>query len=191
MAAASPDGTVLTGPSGQLVDSSGNVWTLASTPNFGQRIAVNGAVDPTTFFVTKLEYSGGKVYPENRDNNWWYKTSPTAAWTATFPPPSPHMTPSPEGAVITSPLGQIVDGSGDVYTLVSTPNYGQRIAINGTVDQTTYFVTELDYSGGKVYQENKNNNWWYKSAPNQTWVPTQAPATSNRPLAQRARRDLD
>lgn len=63
--ATSYNGTIVLNASGSITDASGNTWSLIQTPNQGLRVTVNGSVDPTTFFVTKLEYYNGQVYQEN------------------------------------------------------------------------------------------------------------------------------
>jgi hypothetical protein len=67
------------------------------------------------------------------------------------------------------PLGStatITDASGNQWG-IST---GGQVTVNGKADPTTQVVTELDYIGGKVWQENSGGGWWSKTIPTDTWL---------------------
>jgi hypothetical protein len=66
------------------------------------------------------------------------------------------------------PATRIVDGAGDVWTLVASNGQGNQIARNGVVDPVTHEVILLLYENGVVYQENADLDWW--SWTNASWV---------------------
>jgi hypothetical protein len=163
----SPNDTVVTNTAGSITDAQGNVWSLVQTPNDGLRVAVNGQVDTSTYFVTKLEAYWGNVYQEIIANDWWYKTSVSSAWTPSSALP-PTTSASPNGTTLTSTSGQITDAAGNTWSLVSTPNEGQQVALNGIVDPSynfTAYVTKLEYLNGNIYQQNVAGNWWLQDHP--------------------------
>jgi hypothetical protein len=95
------------------------------------------------------------------------------------PPPPPSTTTSPDGTKITSASdAPIVDATGNSWSLVqsSASTKGLQIAVNGTVDAVTHNVTLLEYSGGKIYQENAAGQWYSESQPNDSWVQTTDPS---------------
>src|ERR1700753_427037 len=63
--AASPSGTAIPSAA-QIVDGSGNVWTVA-----GGVVYENGTTAGYSNGVTELLYENGLVYQENSSGNWW------------------------------------------------------------------------------------------------------------------------
>jgi Protein of unknown function (DUF2612) len=102
-AAASPNDTVITGTSGQIVDASGNIWTI----NAAEQVVVNGTADTSTSNVAEIAYVNGVIWYETTSGLWYYKTSLNATWaptggttsgpfSSTPPPPTlPPSTPTP------------------------------------------------------------------------------------------------
>lgn len=67
---ASPDGTVLNGPTGSIVDATGATWTIVAT-NAGNAVYRNGSQLPYTAGTLLLFYAGGTVHQEDSARNWW------------------------------------------------------------------------------------------------------------------------
>ena len=88
---------------------------------------------------------------------------------------------SKEGTAITSAGQQIVDASGNIWTLAnqSLTGVGPQVATNGTVDGNTYVVSRLAYFGGAIWQENTSPLWWAETLPNSSWSPTSGLATED------------
>jgi hypothetical protein len=91
------------------------------------------------------------------------------------PPPPPI--PSANGTTITSASDKpIIDQSGNSWSLVqSANNVGLQIAVNGSVDQATMFVTKLEILDGAMLQSNKDNLWWSEPGPNGPWTAISPP----------------
>jgi hypothetical protein len=149
-----------------ITDARGNVWTITA----GGQVAVNGVADPTTKNVTHLAYANGLVWQENTSNLWWSKTAPSAAWsppygTSAVPVP---VSASPDESVLGAPIpgspSAITDGSGNHWTIVNG-----KVVVNGVADPTTANVIELAYVGGRLWQENSQGLWWYKTTPASGW----------------------
>lgn len=69
-----------------ITDTAGNKWGLSASPG---QVVVSGAIDRTTVNVIEVVYSNSCVYQKNSARLWWSKTSPTASWLPTSPPPCP------------------------------------------------------------------------------------------------------
>jgi endoglucanase len=152
-AASSANGTTIP-PATQIVDSGGNVWTLASGV-----VVENGATPGYSANVTLLLYDNGVIYQENSANNWWSWTGSTWAAVSGDPrgtgsAPSVGASPSASGTKI-PPATQIVDGNGAVWTLASGV-----VMANGEMAGYSAGVTLLLYSNGVIYQENSASAWW-------------------------------
>lgn len=86
---------------------------------------------------------------------------------------------SPSGTMITAAGSGFVDSAQNTWSLVASASLGLRIAVNGTVDAVTQWVTQLGYVNGAIWQRNTAGNWYSKAtAPGAPWVAngTTAPA---------------
>jgi hypothetical protein len=160
----------------KITDSNGHVWQIVGSNN-GQ-VAVDGVVDQTTSYVINMVYVNGRVWQENVNHDWWYKNTPTDTWiggTTT----SPYDVSEEDAVVLGGTTHSITDAYGNTWAI----NTDGKITVNGTVDETSYGVTQLVYKGGKVYQENLNGDWWSKTVPTDTWAggSTQSPLTASDP----------
>jgi sugar lactone lactonase YvrE len=166
---ASPDNTLLTAGAGNapsaITDASGNTWTIMN----GQ-VVVNGVADQTTANVTHLAYVNGVIWQENTNDLWWSKTSPASSWN---PPNGSSTVPvpiyaSPDDSILGAPmagsLSAITDQSGNRWSIA-----GGQVIVNGVADPTSANVIQLAYVGGKIWQENNQGLWWYKTAPANGW----------------------
>jgi hypothetical protein len=73
----SPDPTIIVWPStAAITDAQGVLWTMTA----GQQVAINGVTDTTTANVTKLLYTKKIVWQKNASDEFWGKSSSTAAW---------------------------------------------------------------------------------------------------------------
>lgn len=70
-------------------------------------------------------------------------------------------------SVVTTVGPQIIDGSGNSFTLTA----GQQVAINGAPDGSTSHVIEIAYINHQVWYENSNLQWWSRSVVG-AWGPT-------------------
>ncbi len=139
---ASPNGTAIPSAA-QIIDSSGNVWTVA-----GGVIYENGAPAGQSSNVTLLLYDNNSLYEVNSAGTCYLWTGST--W---IPVSDPRATPSPNGAILPGAT-QITDGSGNVWTVVGGVAYE-----NGT-EAYSANVTELLYEKGGIYQENSAGSWY-------------------------------
>ncbi|WP_428486556.1 beta strand repeat-containing protein [Rhodopila sp.] len=165
----SPNNTVISLATQQIVDLNGNVWSILN----GQ-VAVNGSVDLTTGNVIEMAYENGTIWQKNSANLWWSKTMPSGSWSpsyGTMVDPIPNQVASPNNTLLTinavgASLSAITDASGNVWSIVS----GQ-VALNGVVDATTRSVIALAYENGTIWQKNADNLWWGKTTPASFWSP--------------------
>ena len=49
--------------------------------------------------------------------------------------------------------------------------HGGAVTINGRADTTTWFVIQLAYVNGVMWQENLNYYWWGKASLSDAWGP--------------------
>ena len=75
---------------------------------------------------------------------------------------------SQSGSTLTSPSGYLADSAHNLFNLVSVPNNGNVVYLNGSPAAFTQNVTLLLYYGGAIYQMNVANNWWVWQAG--AWV---------------------
>jgi hypothetical protein len=66
-----------------------------------------------------------------------------------------------------------------VWTIDMAVN-GGAVAINGQPDSNTWYVGEMAYVSGVMWQENNNNLWWGKTSPTAQWLPTTGTSTNPR-----------
>jgi hypothetical protein len=164
----------------QLIDSEGDVWTVA-----GGVISLNGVAQTETRKVTLLLYVGGVIYQENINCMWWRWTN--NAWVATSQPAaagiaacsSPHATTvgtpaaSANGSLIPT-VNKLIDSLGNVWTVSNGV-----ISINGQVQTITQQVIVLLYFNGVIFQENSHCMWW--KWINGAWVSTGQPTAAGLP----------
>jgi hypothetical protein len=156
--AASLSGTTIPSAT-QIVDASGNAWTLAAG-----LVYLNGAWDGYSSNVVLLLYDNGTLYQQNSSGLWfaWNGTS----WSVSS---DPRATASPIGTTIPSAT-QIVDASGDVWIVA-----GGVVYENGALAGYSNNVTLLLYENATIYQENSAGGWW--SWNGTTWVASADPLT--------------
>jgi hypothetical protein len=154
--AAHPNGTSIPSAT-QIIDSSGNVWTVS-----GGIVYVNGALAGYSNQVTLLLYVNNSVYQENSAGGWWSWNGST--WVATS---DPRHVLSPAGTTI--PLAtQIIDSNGNIWAVV-----GGVIYENGALAGYSNEVTLLLYDNNTIYQENSAGGWW--SWNGSSWVTSSDP----------------
>lgn len=166
------DTVVAAGSGGQIVTTSGDVWTLANGV-----VEKNGAAAGYSAGVAEIATVGGTIWQENGAHLWWSwtgngwstgngtATSPLP--TAPAPTPTPVPTPSPAPTPVPTPTsandtvvaagsGQaITDASGNTWTIVN--GVAQE---NGQAAGYSAGVTQIAYVNGTVWQENGSHLWW-------------------------------
>jgi hypothetical protein len=153
-----------------ITDVAGGVWGLSPSSANGQQVCHNGVIDVTTASVTLLLYNGGIVYHKNTAGNFY---SYLAGWTLTGDPRLESI----NGMMVTTVGPALIDSTLERWTLVksATASVGMQIAVNGVVDTTTGLVTLLLYQNHRVYQQNSNGGWWYKSVSSAVWTASTDP----------------
>jgi ribosome-associated protein YbcJ (S4-like RNA binding protein) len=171
MAFNTPVGTVVTDSTSSITDSHGVKWSIS-----GGQVTVNGTKDETTGRVVALqeERSTGKVWQENADKTWWWKSAPTDSWTQATPTFTlPELPASSDNTVIANDKGALVSNGQNTWSIVN----GQ-VDVNGQIDQTTGQVIRLAYENGHIWQENADQLWWSKAVPSDAWSPANGTTVS-------------
>jgi hypothetical protein len=130
---------------GQIIDSSGNVWTVTT----GGQIAKNGVVDPVTNSVILLLYYNNLVYQEttwtnsNGQNLFWFWSNGAWSGPVTDPRP-PHPT-----AISLSPVNTTIADNSPAGTRLATAavtmSDGSKFTGTLTTSNTDFFaVSGLD-----------------------------------------------
>ena len=164
----SPSGTQVP-PSTQIVDTGGNVWTLASD----YRVLRNG-VQAAGGSSRQMQWLNQTLYVLGMDNVWWYQWNGTG-WTpygktapgtttspsptpapAPAPAPAPSPSPSPSGTQL-PPASQIVDAGGAVWTLASD----LRVLRNG-VHAADGYARSILWLNQTLYVLGLEGGWWYR-----------------------------
>jgi hypothetical protein len=147
----------------QIIDSSGNVWTVV-----GGVIYENGKEAGTSTKVTLLLYDNNSLYEENSADTWYSWNG--SAWIASSDPRKTH---SPDGTTVPSAT-QITDSSSNVWAIA-----GAVVYENGKEAGKSANVTLLLYDNNKLYQENSADTWysWNGSA----WVASSNPRAKPSP----------
>jgi hypothetical protein len=154
----SPDGTVLP-PATQIVDRSGNVWTIASD----LRVLRNG-VQAAGGYSRQMRWLNQTVYHLGLDGVWWYQWNGTSWAPYGQTTPVATQTMSSSGTQV-PPATQIVDAGGSVWTLASD----LRVLRNG-VQAAGGYSRQLLWLNQTVYHLGLDGVWWYQW--NGTgWVP--------------------
>jgi hypothetical protein len=154
---ASPDGTSVP-RAVQIIDSGGNVWTLA-----GGVIYENGALAGYSNAVTKLRYNNNTVYQQNAAGGWWSWNGRT--WVSSADPLS-----SPDGTSVPG-AAHIIDGAENVWTVAAGV-----IHKNGVLAGYSNAVTKLLYHNYTIFQQNAAGGWW--SWNGNSWVSSGDPTAS-------------
>lgn len=95
--------------------------------------------------------------------------------------PAPAQLPaSPSGTVVASTSGGIVDADGVIWTLWQTATKGFQIALDNKLDTRTEFVIKLLKLQDKIYQANKDNNWYLRVGNDWAYVPSGDPTKAGR-----------
>jgi hypothetical protein len=145
----SPDGMTIGVGSGSIVDSNGNIYTIAALGggltvvlengvpiSGGVGTGVAGSIIAAEFAggVIYLQYPSGHWYTFNNSTGWSSQIVPAPVIATAAPPPVaiPPSTLSPNGTVITVGSGTITDAVGNVYTIVSIGNGLTSVHENGS-----------------------------------------------------------
>lgn len=172
--AVSANGTYNVGPGAAVTDAYGKVYAIN---NFGQ-VTIDGHVDLTTSRVDGLGYSNGHVWQKIGNNQWYSKTSPTAAWVGFPSAYGPAMAVSASANytfnkpaaysatdVSSNNANQIFDTNANLWTI----NLAGQVVIDGRIDVTTAHVVQMALVNGVISQENASGNWYSKVKPSDTW----------------------
>jgi hypothetical protein len=96
-----------------------------------------------------------------------------------LPTPSPTHAPpevSPDGAMLNTPTGWLIDAQGNRFALVRSQDKGLQIRINAFVDPVTANVAVLMMDKGRCYQRNHSSDWYgYGGSPGDWEGPIQPP----------------
>jgi hypothetical protein len=97
-----------------------------------------------------------------------------------------HLDPetSPDGAVVNTPTGWLIDAQGNRFSLVRSADKGLQIRINAFVDAITANVVLLMMEGGRCLQRNTEGNWYGYDGQPGAWeqVPAPGPKPPKPPL---------
>ncbi len=153
--AASASGTTIPSAT-QIVDSSGNVWTVS-----GGAIYENGNHAGSSANTALLLYYNSVIYTQNNQGNWWSWNGSTFAGVSGDPrgvsgsgAASSGTSASASGTTIPS-ASQIVDSAGNVWTVS-----GGAIYENGNHAGSSANTALLLYYNGVIYTQNNQGNWW-------------------------------
>ena len=158
----SADGTMVPTTASQIVDNAGNVWTIGSN----QLILVTApnGVQFANGSGSKIYWKSSTVYVYGTDANWyqwtgsgWRNVGPTTPGATTTSPGS-TTTVSPDATMVPTTASQIVDNTGNVWTigsnqliLVTAPN-GVQFA-NGS-------GSKIYWKSSTVYVYGTDMNWY-------------------------------
>jgi hypothetical protein len=161
--AASASGTTIP-PAPEIVDGSGNVWMMPSLTSPGNIIYENRS--PTTGDGSHVAvlYYGGTMYAENTGSAWYQWTG--SGWTYIAggdPQPSASGTTVP-------PATEIVDGSGNVWTMPSLTSPGNIIYENGIPTTGDGDHVLVLYDEGTMYAENTGGVWYQWTGSSWTYI---------------------
>ncbi len=168
--AVSPNDTVMTGTGASVTDASDTVWAIDAN---GQ-ITIDGQVDQTTADVDELVYYYGLVWQKNADNQWYSKTSPTAAWVqwpnATVPVAIPGVSAN-DAITVAGGTTRLVDANGNFWGLTEANSaMGYQVTVDGAIDPTTENVIQIAIVNDTLWQENTAGLWYSKTTPAGTWT---------------------
>lgn len=144
---------------GVLVDSGQHVWALSGNVGY-----LDGYVAGGNYNTVALLYYEKVIYCENTSSEWYSWTGSAWKSVAGDPTSSGAKTPSANGASIAAGSSDLIDSSGNVWTLPTT-----EIAYrNGARAGSNYNTVQLLYYGNVIYCENTSGEWysWNGSA----WV---------------------
>jgi hypothetical protein len=141
----------------QIIDSSGNVWTVV-----GGVIYENGKEAGTSTKVTLLLYDNNSLYEENSADSWYSWNG--SSWIASSDPRKTH---SVDGTTVPA-APQITDSSSNVWAVA-----GGIVYENGKAAGTSAKVTLLLYDNNKLYWENSADSWY--SWNGSSWIASSDP----------------
>jgi hypothetical protein len=150
----SPNGTAIP-PAAQIVDPSGNVWTVA-----GGLCYVNGVQAGNCFDVQTLLLAQGQIYVGSTLGTWWLWTGTT--WIGVSKP----AIVSPSGATIPSAT-QIVDANGNVWTV----NASGMCYLNGVEAGNCFDVKTLLFYRNHIYVYSTLGMWWLWTGSSWAYLP--------------------
>lgn len=111
----SPDGTMITGTGQQIIDSSGNIWTLVNDPVQALQVYKNGALFDFSSHAAGALWYGGTIYHWNANLSWY--SAGASTWSAA------DGDPRPAAPAIDSPLtATAVVGTPFSYTITASHN---------------------------------------------------------------------
>jgi hypothetical protein len=137
--------------SGVLIDAGQHVWALSGDVGYRDGYTADG-----NYNTVALLYYDSVIYCENTGGAWYSWTG--SAWNSVpgDPTTSGTKTPSASGASISAGSDDLIDASGNVWTLPSTQiayRDGKRAASN-------YNTVLLLYYGSVIYCENTSGEWY-------------------------------
>jgi hypothetical protein len=116
LGAASPSGTTIPAVT-QIIDSSGNVWTVS-----GGIVYENGSAAGYSNGVKTLVYDDNKIYQENAAGGWWSWSGST--WASSGDPIAvPPSSPAPPSGPVTPTIAgspPTTDSAGQAFSFVPT-----------------------------------------------------------------------
>jgi endoglucanase len=166
----SPNGTIMTGTTNRIIDSSFNSWSLqTSGSNFA--IFENGVQSPAPTVADFMLYLNGTMYYELTENGapvWWLFNG--SAWPLC---PDPR-TISQSTTVLAGTSGSLIDSALNVWSLeAANTNLTTTFNIyeNGVLSQSPTVANLLLYYNGIIYYEITENGGqvWYMASGN-TWI---------------------
>jgi hypothetical protein len=95
-----------------------------------------------------------------------------------------HLDPetSPDGAIVNTPQGWLIDAQGNRFSLVRSDDNGLQIRINAFVDAITANVRLMLMDGGRCYQWNAAGDWYgYNGQPGAWEGPLARPSPPDPP----------
>jgi hypothetical protein len=136
---------------GVLIDSGQHVWALSG--DVGYR---DGYAAGSNYNTAGLLYYDNVIYCENTSGEWYSWTGSAWKSVAGDPTASGAKSPSSSGANIAPGSEDLVDSSGNVWTLPTT-----KIAYrNGTRAASNYNTVLLLYYDNVIYCENTSGEWY-------------------------------
>jgi len=142
----SPDGTTVP-PATQIVDASGAVWTIGSN-----QVILRNGVQAAGGLGSKILWSSGTIYVLGTDSNWYKWTG--SVWINVVSGQPGTFTPSPDGTTV-PPAGQIVDGTGAVWTIGNN-----QIILRNGVQAAGGAGSEILWSNSVIYVLGTDSNWY-------------------------------
>lgn len=136
---------------GVLIDSGQHVWALSGEVGY-----IDGSAAGDNYNTVAVLYYEKVIYCENTSGEWYSWTGSAWKSVAGDPTSGGAKTPSASGATIEAGSNDLIDSSGNVWTLPTT-----KIAYrNGARAGNNYNTVQLLYYGNVIYCENSSGEWY-------------------------------